>query len=198
MSDREGAAAHPPLQSIHESVWIAPSAQIYGKISVGEGSSVWHNAVARAECEEIRVGRFTNIQDFVMIHVGFGDPTTIGDFCSVAHHATVHGCALGDATLVGPGAVIMDGAVVGPGSIIAGGAVIPEGKTFGAGAILAGVPAKQIAERDSSRANRLNAWNYHRNAEFTARGDHRCWDGPDYRTWLTAKKNQINSDQDLL
>jgi len=198
VSDREGAAAHPPLQSIHESVWIAPSAQIYGKISVGEGSSVWHNAVARAECEEIRVGRFTNIQDFVMIHVGFGDPTTIGDFCSVAHHATVHGCALGDATLVGPGAVIMDGAVVGPGSIIAGGAVIPEGKTFGAGAILAGVPAKQIAERDSSRANRLNAWNYHRNAEFTARGDHRCWDGPDYRTWLTAKKNQINSDQDLL
>ncbi len=198
MSDREGSAAHRPLQSIHESVWIAPSAQIYGKISIGEGSSVWHNAVARAECEEIRVGRFTNIQDFVMIHVGYSDPTTIGDFCSVAHHATVHGCTLGDATLVGPGAVIMDGAVVGPGSIIAGGAVIPEGKTFGAGAILAGVPAKQIAERDSSRANRLNAWNYHRNAEFTARGNHRCWDGPDYQTWLATKKSQIDSDQDLL
>jgi carbonic anhydrase/acetyltransferase-like protein (isoleucine patch superfamily) len=195
---REGAAAYQQMQSIHASSWIAPSAQIYGKISIGEGSSVWHNAVARAECEEIRIGRYSNIQDFVMIHVGYGDPTTIGDFCSVAHHATVHGCTLGDATLVGPAAVIMDGAVVGAGSIVAGGAVIPEGKEFGPGAILAGVPAKQIAERDSSRANRLNAWNYHRNAEFTARGNHRCWDGPEYNAWLSAKKAQIDSDQDLL
>ena len=197
MSAREGGAAEGPLQAIHESVWVAPSAQLYGKISVGEGSSVWHNVVARAECEEIRIGRYCNIQDFVMIHVGFDDPTIVGDFCSITHHATVHGCTLGDATLVGPGAVIMDGAAVGAGSIVAGGAVIPEGKKFGPGAILAGVPAKQIGERDSSRANRLNAWNYHRNAEFTARGDHRCWEGPDYQAWLAVKKAAIEADRDL-
>jgi len=185
------------LQAIHASVWIAPSAQLYGKISIGEGSSVWHNAVARAECQEIALGRFVNVQDFVMIHVGYEASTRVGDFCSLAHHATVHGCTLGDAVLVGPGAVIMDGAEIGAGSIVAGGAVVPEGKIFPAHAILAGVPAKQIGERDSSRANRLNAWQYHRNAEYTRRGDYRCWDGPDYEAWLAAKSAEIERDADL-
>jgi carbonic anhydrase/acetyltransferase-like protein (isoleucine patch superfamily) len=197
VSVRGGAAAYLKLQSIHESVWVAPSARLFGKISIGAGSSVWHNAVARAECQEIRIGRLTNVQDFVMIHVGYGAPTLIGDFCSIAHHATVHGCRLADAVLVGPGAVIMDGAEVGAGSIVAGGAVVPEGKSFPAHSIVAGVPAKQIGERDASRANRLNAWNYHRNAEHTRRGDYRAWDGPDYQRWLAAKQAEIESDRDL-
>lgn len=185
------------LQQIDPSVFIAESAQLYGKIAIGEGSSVWHNVVARAECAEIVLGRFVNIQDFVMIHVGYDEPTRIGDFCSITHHATVHGCTLGDACLVGPGAVIMDGAVVGEGSIVAGGAVIPEGKEFPAHSILAGVPAKQIGERDNARANRLNAWLYQRNAEFTARGEYRCWEGDAYDAWLAAKKAEIDRDADL-
>ena len=73
---------------VHESAWIAPSAQLSGRISIGEGVSVWHNAVLRSECMEIRIGRMTNIQDFVMVHVGYDDPTIIGDFCSITHHAT--------------------------------------------------------------------------------------------------------------
>ena len=190
-------ASTAELQSIHASVWVAPTAQLYGKISIGEGSSVWHNAVARAECQEIALGRLVNVQDFVMIHVGYEASTRIGDFCSIAHHATVHGCTLGDAVLVGPGAVIMDGAEIGAGSIVAGGAVVPEGKIFPAHAILAGVPAKQIGERDSSRANRMNAWQYHRNAEYTRRGDYRCWDGPDYEAWLATKSAEIERDADL-
>jgi carbonic anhydrase/acetyltransferase-like protein (isoleucine patch superfamily) len=185
------------MQEIHDSVWIAPSAQLYGKIAIDDGSSVWHNVVARAECEEIRIGRFTNVQDFVMIHVGYAEPTQIGDYCSITHHATVHGCTIGDASLVGPGAVVMDGAVVGPGSIVAGGAVIPEGKIFPAHAILAGVPARQIGERDCARQNRMNAWQYHRNAEFTARGDHRGWDGPEYEAWVRARKAEVDADRDL-
>ena len=197
MSARSGATPYAQLQSIHESVWIAPSAQLYGKISIGEGSSVWHNAVARAECQEIEIGRIVNVQDFVMLHVGYHAPTRIGDFCSIAHHATVHGCTLGESVLVGPGAVIMDGAEIGAGSIVAAGAVVPEGRVFPAGAILGGVPAKQIGERDSSRPNRLNAWQYHRNAEFTRRGDYRCWEGPDYEAWLAAKAAEIERDADL-
>jgi carbonic anhydrase/acetyltransferase-like protein (isoleucine patch superfamily) len=185
------------LQTIDDSVFIAPSAQIYGKISIGEGSSVWHNVVARAECQEIEIGRIANIQDFVMIHVGYDTPTRIGDFCSITHHATVHGCVLGDACLVGPGAVIMDGAVIGAGSIVAGGAVVPEGREFPAHSILAGVPAKQIGERDSSRANRMNAWQYQRNAEFTRRGDYRCWEGAEYAAWLAAKQAEVERDADL-
>jgi carbonic anhydrase/acetyltransferase-like protein (isoleucine patch superfamily) len=197
VSVRGGAAAYLQLQSVHDSVWIAPSARLFGKISIGAGSSVWHNAVARAECQEIRIGRLTNVQDFVMIHVGYDAATLVGDFCTIAHHATVHGCRLGDAVLVGPGAVLMDGAEIGAGSIVAGGAVVPEGRSFPAHSILAGVPAKQIGERDSSRANRLNAWNYHRNAEHTRRGDYRAWDGPDYLRWLADKQAEIESDRDL-
>ena len=197
MTRRDATTIDDPLHSIHASAWIAPSAQLYGKISIGEGSSVWHNAVARAECQAIELGRFVNIQDFVMIHVGFDAPTRIGDFCSIAHHATVHGCTLGAAVLVGPGAVIMDGAEIGAGSIVAGGAVVPEGRSFPDHAILAGVPAKQIGERDASRPNRLNAWQYHRNAQFTRRGDHRCWEGPDYQAWLAEKEAEIERDADL-
>lgn len=198
MSVRGGAAPYARMQSIHESVWIAPSAQLYGKIAIGAGSSVWHNAVARAECVEIQIGRYTNLQDFVMVHVGYSDATTVGDFCSIAHHATVHGCTIGDACLVGPGAVIMDGAVVGPGSIVAGGAVIPEGRIFPAHSVVAGVPGKVIAERDNARPNRLNAWLYHRNAEFTREGNHRAWEGPEYASWHEAKRAEVDEDRDLV
>ena len=139
----------------------------------------------------------TNVQDFVMIHVGFNEPPVIGDFCSITHHATVHGCTIGDACLIGINAVIMDGAVIGPGSIVAGSACVPEGKIYPDHSIIAGVPAKVIAERDNHRANRLNAWQYHRNAEFTRSGNHRCWDGPEYEAWLAEKKREIEQDRDL-
>ena len=197
MSTRGGAAPYARMQTIHESVWIAPSAQLFGKVSVGQGSSIWHNAVARAECQEIRIGRLTNIQDFAMIHVGYDDPTSIGDFCSITHQATVHGCSIGDACLVGVGAVVMDGAVVGSGSIVAPGAVVTEGRIFPPHSVIAGVPAKVIAQRDSSRANRMNAWLYHRNAQLTRQGDHRCWEGAEFDAWRATKQADVDEDADL-
>ena len=196
MSD-DGDASSARLQSIHPSVWIAPSAQLFGKISIGEGSSVWHNAVARCECQEIRIGSVTNVQDFVMIHVGYDDSTIIGDFCTIAHHATIHGCTIGDACLVGIGAVIMEGAVIGNGSIVAGGAVVPEGRIFPPYSVIAGIPARVTVERDNTRANRLNAWVYHRNAQANREGNHRAWDGPEFKAWLAAKQAEIDEDLDL-
>ena len=139
----------------------------------------------------------TNIQDFVMVHVGYDSPTLIGDFCSIAHHATVHGCTLGDACLVGINAVIMDGAVIGAGSIVASGAVVPEGAEFAPNSIVAGVPARQIRERDNTTANRMNAWLYHRNAQAYRRGEHRAWDGEDFEAWRKAKLAEVEADQDL-
>ena len=197
MSVRPGAAAYARMQSIDERAWVAPTAQVFGRVALGAGSSLWHNAVARAECQEIRIGRCTNVQDFVMIHVGFDHPTRIGDFCSVAHHATVHGCTLEDAVLVGVGAVIMDGAVVGAGSIVAGGAVVPEGRIIPPGSVVAGVPAKPIAARDHARANRMNAWLYHRNAQAYRRGEHRAWDGPEFEAWRRAQQALVDADRDL-
>jgi carbonic anhydrase/acetyltransferase-like protein (isoleucine patch superfamily) len=185
------------LQAIDATAWLAPSAQVFGRVAIGAGSSVWHNAVLRAECQAIRIGRLTNVQDFAMIHIGYDNATTIGDFCSIAHHATVHGCTLGDAVLVGVGAVIMDGALIGAGSIVAGGAVVPEGRKFEPGSVIAGVPAKSIAQRDNARANRLNAWLYHRNAQFYREGQHRAWDGPEFEAWRRAKQAEIEADRDL-
>ena len=80
---------------IHESAWL------YGKVYVGPGASIWPNVVTRAETFEIRIGARTNIQDFVMIHVGIASPTIIGEDCSITHHATLHGCDIGDRCLIG-------------------------------------------------------------------------------------------------
>jgi len=185
------------VQSIHASVYRGPGVQLYGQIEIGEGCSLWPNVVMRAEAQSITIGRYTNLQDFVMVHIGYDDPTVVGDFCSITHHTTIHGCTIEDHCLVGINAVIMDGAVIGAGSIVAGGAMVKEGSVFAPGSVIAGVPAKKIAERDSARANRLNAWQYHRNAQAYARGDHRCWVGPEYDAWLEDMKKKIERDADL-
>lgn len=184
-------------QEIHESVWVAGSAEVYGRVTVGEGSSLWPHCTIRAECEEVRIGRMTNLQDFVMVHVGYDHPAVIGDFCSITHHAVVHGATVEDFCLVGIHATLMDGVVLGRGSIVAPGAVVTEGKVIPPGSIVAGVPAKVRKQRDASRENRLNAWNYHRNAAAYRRGTHRAWDGPEYRAWLEAKRREVEEDRDL-
>jgi len=102
---------------IAPSVFVAPTAQIFGNVQIGPKSSIWPNVVIRAECQHVRVGRYTNLQDFVMIHVGFEHGTEIGDFCSITHHSTIHGCKIEDDCLVGINAVVMDGAMIGKGSI---------------------------------------------------------------------------------
>ncbi len=185
------------MQVIHESVFRAPGVQIYGRVTIAEHASLWPNAVIRAEAQEVRIGRYTNVQDFAMIHVGYDAPTRIGEFCSITHRATIHGATIGDHCLIGIGATIMDGAVIGKGSIVGGGALVPEGKVFPPGVVLVGIPAKVIAERDSSRENRLNAWQYERNARSYRAGEHRAWDGPEYRAWLAAKRAEIEADLDL-
>ena len=182
---------------IDASVFVARTAQIFGNVQIGAESSIWPNVVIRAECHRVRVGRYTNLQDFVMIHVGYQHGTEIGDFCSITHHATLHGCKIEDDCLIGINAVVMDGAIVGAGSIVAGGAMVREDSIFARGSIIAGVPAKQIAERDSARPNRRNAWQYHRNAQAYKRGDHRSWSGRDYERWIEEMARKIESDEDL-
>ena len=161
------------MQEIHATAWVAPSAQLFGRVALGEGASVWHNAVLRAECQEIRIGRLTNVQDFAMVHVAYDRPTLVGAFCSITHHVTLHGCTVEDDCLVGINATVMDGAVIGRGSIVAG------------------VPAKVVRAKDSTRENRLNAWLYHRNADHYRRGLHRAWEGPEYEAWLAQKRAEL-------
>ena len=182
------------MQSIDHSAWIAASAELYGKITVEADSSIWPHCVIRAECLEARIGRMSNLQDFVMIHVGYDEPTLIGDHCSITHHATIHGATIEDDCLIGIGAVVMNGAVVGKGSIVAPGAVVTEGTLIPPGSIVAGVPAKVIRERDSSGENRLNALIYHRNAQAYRRGHHRAWEGPEFKAWLAERTSEVERE----
>ena len=171
------------MQEIDPTAWIAESAELYGRVHVAAGASIWPKAVIRAEAQEVRIGAHSNIQDFVMLHVGYDHPTIIGEWCSITHHATVHGAAIEDACLVGINAVVMDGAVVGAGSIVAPGAVLTEGTIIPPGSIVAGVPGKVIRSRDSTAENRDNARNYERNAAAYRRGEHRAWDGPEWEAF---------------
>ena len=167
--------------------YIDPAARIYGNVTIGEGSSLWPYAVIRAEGFSVRIGRCTNLQDHVMVHVGYHAPTIVGDHCSITHRAVLHGCTIGDNCLIGIGATIMEGAVVGENSIVAGHSYVADNTVIPPNSIVMGTPARVVRTHNGFIANRVNAMLYHRNALAYARGDHRAWDGPEYealsRTW---------------
>ena len=168
-----------PKVEIHPDAFVHDTALIHGRVRIGANVSIWLHVVIRAEDREVVVGEGSNLQDFVMVHVGSGAPTIIGRNCSITHHVTVHGAEIGDDVLVGINATVMDGARIGAGSIVAGHAIVSERAAFPERSIVAGVPAKLIRERDSSEANRANADWYLRNARAYARGVHRVsgWEG---------------------
>lgn len=182
------------MQNIHPSVFVHPSAQLYGSLSIGEDSSVWPNVVMRSEVHDIVIGRMSNIQDFVMIHTSYDGPTVVGDRCSITHHVTLHGCTVEDDCLIGIGAVLMDGARIGAGSIVAGGAFVPEGREYPPRSIIMGAPAEVRATRDSRVANRLNAHVYRRNARAYTAGDHRAWHGEEFTEWFAATRSALEAE----
>jgi carbonic anhydrase/acetyltransferase-like protein (isoleucine patch superfamily) len=157
--------------------YVDPTARMFGDVALGAGASVWPYAVIRAESQRVSVGAYANVQDFVMVHVTLEMPTLIGEHCSVAHHATLHGCTLGDNVLVGIAATVADGAVVGENSIIAGNAFVREGAVIPPDSVVAGTPGKVVRERNCYVENRFNAWLYHVNALAYAGGNHRAWHG---------------------
>jgi len=161
------------------SAYIDATARVFGKVDLGENSSLWPYAVIRAECHFVRLGRFTNLQDHAMVHVGFHAPTIVGDYCSITHRVVLHGCTIGDNCLIGIGATIMDGAIVGANSIVAGHSLVVEGMTIPPHSIVMGTPARVVRTVDSRIANRLNAMLYYRNAIGYARGEHRGWEDCD-------------------
>ncbi len=156
--------------SCDDSVWIHPTALIHGLVQLESQVSVWPNVVMRSEIHHIHIGKRSNIQDFVMVHVGYKTPTIVGDDCSITHHATLHGCEIGDRCLIGINATIMDGAKIGANSIVAGHSIVTENSVFPENSVIAGVPAKQVKTLDNSAANIANARFYVLNAEHYAKG----------------------------
>lgn len=165
-----------PDITIDPSVYIHETAYLYGKITIGADSSVWPNVVMRSEMHEIIIGERSNIQDFVMVHVGYETPTIVGDDCSITHHVNLHGCTIGNKCLIGINATLMDGSKIGANSIVAGHSIVTENSEFPENSIIAGAPAKLIGTRDNSVANKLNADFYNQNAKNYTAGKYRIAD----------------------
>lgn len=126
--------------------FVAPGAQLIGDVRLGEGASVWFNAVLRADDDFIEIGAGSNIQDATVIHCDAGQPTRVGRNVTIGHRVLLHGCTIGDDTLIGNGAIVLDGARIGSRCLIGAGAMVTPGKEIRDGSVLMGAPARVIRE----------------------------------------------------
>ncbi len=128
--------------NIDDDAWVAPGASVIGDVHLAADASVWFGAVIRADNEPIRIGRGSNIQENAVLHVDPGKPLVLGENVTVGHQAMLHGCTIGDESLVGIQAVILNGAVIGRNCLVGAGALVTEGKQFPDGSLIIGTPAK--------------------------------------------------------
>ncbi len=131
--------------------WIAPDAQIIGRVVIEPGASIWWGAVLRGDNEEIRIGRGSNVQDLCCLHTDPGFPLTIGANVTVGHRAMLHGCTIGDASLIGMGATVLNGAKIGTGSLIGASALVSEGKDIPDRVLVMGAPGRVVREIDEAQ-----------------------------------------------
>jgi carbonic anhydrase/acetyltransferase-like protein (isoleucine patch superfamily) len=150
------------------SVYVAPSASVIGKVVLAERSSVWFNAILRGDNELISIGVGSNVQDGAVMHTDPGFPLIVGADVSVGHQAMLHGCSVGDGSLIGIQAVVLNAAVIGKGCLVGAGAVITERKVFADGTLILGAPAKVVRElKPEERGNLIEIA-----AHYAARGVH--------------------------
>jgi carbonic anhydrase/acetyltransferase-like protein (isoleucine patch superfamily) len=151
---------------IADSAWVADSAEVMGDVVLGEEVSLWFGVVARGDTAAIRIGAQTNVQDLSVLHADVGMPLTIGSGVTVGHKAMLHGCTVGDDSLIGIGAVVLNGAKIGKGCLVGAGSLVTEGKEFPDGSMIMGTPAKVVRQltpeqlqglRDSARHYVANA-----------------------------------------
>ena len=129
-----------------EEWFVAPDAALIGSVVLCNEASVWFNAVVRGDSDVITLGERTNVQDGAVLHTDPGIPLTLGRDVSVGHQAMLHGCTVGDGSLIGIGAIVLNHAVIGSGTLVGAGAVIPEGRTFPDGVLVLGAPGKIVRE----------------------------------------------------
>jgi carbonic anhydrase/acetyltransferase-like protein (isoleucine patch superfamily) len=154
------------LPHLDQGTWVAPSAQVIGNVHLEVGCSVWFGAVIRADNEPMRIGAGSNVQDGAVLHSDPGFPLHIGANVTIGHQAMLHGCTVGEGSLIGIGAVVLNGARIGKHCLVAAGALVTEGKSFPDGSLIVGSPAvvkrklspNQISGlQDSARHYRNNA-----------------------------------------
>ncbi|GAB2462020.1 gamma carbonic anhydrase family protein [Xylanimonas ulmi] len=151
---------HTP--QIDPTAWLAPTATVIGRVTIGPRASVFYGAVLRGDMDEIVLGAGSNLQDNCVVHTDDGVPTRIGAGVGVGHGAIVHGATVGDGSLIGMGATLLNGSVIGEGAFVAAGALVREGQEIPAGHLAVGVPAKDRGELDAAGKERVasNAVHY--------------------------------------
>ena len=137
--------------------WIAPDAVLIGNIDVGRNAGFWFGAVLRGDNEPIAIGADTNVQEHVVMHTDPGFPLTVGSGCTIGHRALLHGCTIGDNSLVGMGAIVLNGARIGSNCLVGAGALVTEGKEFPDNSLIVGSPARLVRTLDEQAAARLRA-----------------------------------------
>lgn len=140
---------------LHPDTWVAHDANLIGKIVLEQGASIWFGATLRGDNEEIRVGQDSNIQENCVLHTDMGYPLTIGANCTIGHKAMLHGCTIGDGSLIGMGATVLNGARIGKGCLIGAGALITEGKDIPDGSLVMGAPGKVVRVLDAEARAKL-------------------------------------------
>jgi len=151
---------------IDESAWVADSAQVIGDVHLGADASIWFNCVVRADNETMVIGRGTNIQDGSVLHSDHGSPLTIGESVTVGHQVMLHGCTVGNGSLIGIQSVVLNGARIGQYCLVGAGSLVTEGKEFPDGSLIMGRPAKVVRELTPEQIDglRLSAAAYVANA----------------------------------
>lgn len=146
--------------------WVAPDANLVGRVTLAAGASVWFGATLRGDNEPIVIGEGSNVQELCVLHTDMGFPLTVGRDCTIGHKAILHGCTVEDEALIGMGATILNGAVIGRGSLVGAGALVTEGKAIPEGSLVIGAPAKVVRTLDEAarEALRESARHYRANA----------------------------------
>ncbi len=142
---------------IAEDSWVAPDANLIGRIVLEEGASVWFGATLRGDNEEIRIGAGSNVQENTVMHTDMGFPLSIGAGCTIGHKAMLHGCTIGDNSLIGMGATVLNGAKIGKNCLIGAGALVTEGKEIPDGSLVMGAPGKVVRVLDEAAIQGLRA-----------------------------------------
>lgn len=135
--------------------FVAPDANLLGRVSIGPEASVWFGTTIRGDNERITIGAGSNVQELCVLHTDMGFPLTIGADCTIGHRAILHGCIIGDGSLIGMGAIVMNGARIGRWCLIGAGALVPEGREIPDGSLVMGMPAKIVRALDPEAAARL-------------------------------------------
>jgi carbonic anhydrase/acetyltransferase-like protein (isoleucine patch superfamily) len=133
-----------------ESAWIAPDATVIGRIFIGRDVSIWFGSTLRGDNEPIRIGAGTNVQEHTVMHTDPGCPLTIGEGCTIGHRALLHGCSIGDNSLIGMGAIVLNRARIGRNCLVGAGALVTEGKEFPDNSLIVGTPAKVVRTLDDA------------------------------------------------